>query len=109
MRRDALRCCESMTSHDLELLVIGAVLARPTLLKELPVLDGPLQGLADGKTGKLQEFLGAILVEGDGKTLDNVIAEWTRVVTVRREMARCQVELLRAKTALWVEGYGDKR
>lgn len=88
-----------MTKRDLELIVLGAVLARPELLEY--VADSPLFAEMRNRRGHLlARTLGRIKLE-PGKTLDNVLAEWKNLVDAEREVAECAMRLFEAKSSRW--------
>ena len=68
-----------MNTQDLELIILGIVLARPELLHDLPtVAGGHLAELAAGRMDKMQRSLGKHVSVAAGKTCDNVLSEWRR-------------------------------
>ena len=68
-----------METRDLELIILGIVLAKPELLADLPVIaGGQLAELAAGRLDKMQKSLGNHVPVAAGKTCDNVLSEWRR-------------------------------
>lgn len=68
-----------MTTHDLELVVLGMVLQQPALLKSIATSPGGvLAELSSGRQLKLQDMLGPNVQVATTKTAENVLAEWNR-------------------------------
>lgn len=83
-----------MHTQDLELIVLGMVLAKPELLKGLPKLaGGHLAELAAGRTRKLQMALGDHVTVAQDRTLENILAEWRRRCEHRQRVDDATKEL----------------
>ena len=88
-----------MTDRELELVVLGMVLANPELLKDV---DGwrVIQELQGGSTRGTKVMLGNIKVER-GKTVENVLAEWRRRAESWRAVHEARQALFKAQSDLW--------
>lgn len=90
-----------MTTRDLELVVLGILLADPSKRPNVQATARSiLSKISNGDATHLRLFLGNVKVE-PGKTADNVIAEWNRRVEADAEVERVTAALFEAKANRW--------